>query len=50
MVDAGFIEQDDVADRAAQEPLAVVQRALEAEAPYFVDYVDADARRATIRA
>ena len=38
MADAGFIEQP-VADRAAQEPLVVVQRALEAEAPYFVDYV-----------
>jgi penicillin-binding protein 1B len=38
MVDAGFIQQD-VADRAAKEPLVVVQRALEAEAPYFVDYV-----------
>ena len=25
--------------RASQEPLVVVQRALEAEAPYFVDYV-----------
>jgi penicillin-binding protein 1B len=39
MVDAGYVEQD-VADRAAQEPLVVVQRALEAEAPYFVDYVN----------
>jgi penicillin-binding protein 1B len=38
MVDAGFIQQD-AADRAAKEPLVVVQRALEAEAPYFVDYV-----------
>jgi penicillin-binding protein 1B len=38
MVDAGFIQQD-VADRAAKEPLVIVQRALEAEAPYFVDYV-----------
>ena len=26
--------------RRAAEPLVVVQRALEAEAPYFVDYVD----------
>lgn len=39
MVDAGYIEPK-VADRAAREPLAVVQRALEAEAPYFVDFVD----------
>jgi penicillin-binding protein 1B len=38
MADAGSIPQAD-ADRAAREPLAVVQRALEAEAPYFVDYV-----------
>src|SRR5581483_4244584 len=39
MVDSGYVAQD-VADRAAHEPLAVVQRALEAEAPYFVDYVN----------
>ncbi len=38
MVDAGYIGKD-VADRAIHEPLVVVQRALEAEAPYFVDYV-----------
>ena len=38
MVDAGYITQD-VADRAIHEPLVVVQRALEAEAPYFVDFV-----------
>ena len=38
MVDAGYVEQT-VADAAAKEPLAVVARALEAEAPYFVDYV-----------
>src|SRR3954468_24846076 len=38
MVDAGYIEHD-VADRAMHEPLTVVQRALEAEAPYFVDFV-----------
>ena len=38
MVDTGYIQQD-VADRAAHEPLTVVQRALEAEAPYFVDLV-----------
>jgi penicillin-binding protein 1B len=40
MVDAGFVEQDE-ADRAAAEPLQVVQRALESEAPHFVDYVSA---------
>ncbi|HEX3644235.1 MAG TPA: PBP1A family penicillin-binding protein [Vicinamibacterales bacterium] len=38
MVDAGYISQD-VADRSIHEPLVVVQRALEAEAPYFVDFV-----------
>jgi penicillin-binding protein 1B len=38
MVDAGYVEPD-AAERASAEPLAVVQRALEAEAPYFVDYV-----------
>jgi penicillin-binding protein 1B len=39
MADSGFIAQE-AADRAAHEPLVVVQRALEAEAPYFVDYVE----------
>src|SRR3954463_542749 len=38
MVDAGYVTQE-VADRAIHEPLTVVQRALEAEAPYFVDFV-----------
>ena len=38
MVDAEFVDQE-LADRAMQEPLGVAQRALEAEAPYFVDYV-----------
>jgi penicillin-binding protein 1B len=38
MVDAGYIKPD-AADRASHEPLTVVQRALEAEAPYFVDFV-----------
>src|SRR5829696_2214055 len=38
MVDAGYITQE-AADRAVHEPLLVVQRALEAEAPYFVDFV-----------
>jgi penicillin-binding protein 1B len=38
MIDGGFIDEEE-ADRAMKEPLAVVQRALEAEAPYFVDYV-----------
>jgi len=39
MVDAGFIGAD-LAERASHEPLAVVQRALEAEAPYFVDFIN----------
>ena len=38
MVDAGYVEQP-VADAAIRQPLTVVQRALEAEAPHFVDYV-----------
>jgi penicillin-binding protein 1B len=38
MADEGYINYE-TADRAAKEPLTVVQRALEAEAPYFVDYV-----------
>jgi len=38
MADAGYIDRP-TAERTAQEPLVVVQRALEAEAPYFVDYV-----------
>ncbi len=38
MADAEFITSEQ-ADAAQKEPLAVVQRALEAEAPYFVDYV-----------
>jgi penicillin-binding protein 1B len=38
MVDAGYVERE-VAERASHEPLTVVQRALEAEAPYFVDFV-----------
>jgi penicillin-binding protein 1B len=38
MVDAGFITSDEAA-AAAREPLAVVERALEAEAPYFVDFI-----------
>jgi penicillin-binding protein 1B len=38
MADSGYVTQE-VASRAAQQPLVVVQRALESEAPYFVDYV-----------
>jgi len=39
MAESGYIDQATAA-RAAKEPLVVVQRALEAEAPYFVDYVN----------
>src|SRR5437588_1956452 len=38
MVDAGYITEES-AERARREPLAVVQRALETEAPYFVDFI-----------
>ena len=38
MVSGGFISAD-AADRASKEPLAPVARALDAEAPYFVDFV-----------
>jgi penicillin-binding protein 1B len=38
MAEAGFISAD-AASRASSEPLVVVQRALEAQAPYFVDLV-----------
>src|SRR5262249_48807677 len=39
MADAGYIPVD-LAERAANEPLTVVQRALEAEGPYFVDFLN----------
>ncbi len=39
MADAEFISQAE-AEAAQKEPLTVVQRALEAEAPYFVDFVN----------
>ncbi len=38
MADSGYITAD-VATRAQHEPLTIVPRALEAEAPYFVDFV-----------
>ena len=38
MADAGYISAD-AADRAAHEPLQMAARALDAEAPYFVDYI-----------
>ena len=38
MADTGFISTES-ADRSVREPLVIVARALEAEAPYFVDYI-----------
>ena len=38
MADAGYITEES-AEASSKEPLTIVQRALEAEAPYFVDYV-----------
>lgn len=38
MVTADYVSQE-AADQAIKEPLALVQRALESEAPYFVDYI-----------
>jgi penicillin-binding protein 1B len=38
MVESEFITAE-AAERGAREPLTIVARALEAEAPYFVDYV-----------
>jgi penicillin-binding protein 1B len=38
MADAGFVSKE-AADRAAKEPLTPVARALDSEAPYFVDFV-----------
>jgi penicillin-binding protein 1B len=38
MAETGFITQES-AERAVREPLQIVARALEAEAPYFVDFI-----------
>ena len=38
MAEAGFVSAE-AADRATKEPIVVVARALESEAPYFVDYI-----------
>ncbi len=46
MVESGFISED-AADRASHEPLQIVQRALDAEAPYFVDYVSQELQERT---
>jgi penicillin-binding protein 1B len=41
MADSGFISAD-AAERASKEPLQMAARALDAEAPYFVDYIGAE--------
>jgi penicillin-binding protein 1B len=46
MADGGVITED-AADRASHEPLQVVQRALESEAPYFVDFVTQEVEQKT---
>ena len=46
MADAGFITEN-TAERTSHEPLQIVQRALESEAPYFVDYVTQDVEEKT---
>ncbi len=38
MADSGFISAE-AADRTSKEPLQIVARALESEAPYFVDFI-----------
>jgi penicillin-binding protein 1B len=38
MVDAGYVSED-AAQRAMKEPIAVVARSVDNEAPYFIDYV-----------
>jgi penicillin-binding protein 1B len=38
MADAGFISTD-IAQRVSREPVVIAQRALDTEAPYFVDYI-----------
>ena len=38
MAEAGFVTAD-VARRVSREPVVIAQRALDAEAPYFVDYI-----------
>jgi penicillin-binding protein 1B len=41
MRDSGYVSPED-AERASHEPLTPVARALESEAPYFVDFVEQD--------
>ena len=46
MFEAGYISAD-AAERASREPLQVVARALESEAPYFVDYLTEEIQERT---
>jgi penicillin-binding protein 1B len=46
MADNGFISAD-AADRASREPVQIVARALESEAPYFVDYLTQEMQERT---
>ena len=41
MADSGFVEGEE-ADRATKEPLQIAARALDSEAPYFVDHVSGE--------
>jgi penicillin-binding protein 1B len=46
MADSGFISED-AAERASKEPVQIVARALESEAPYFVDYLTQEMQERT---
>jgi penicillin-binding protein 1B len=46
MADIGFISPD-AAERATKEPLQIVARAIESEAPYFVDYLTQEMQERT---
>ena len=46
MTETGFISED-ARERAAREPVQVVARALESEAPYFVDYLTQEIQERT---
>src|SRR4051812_1360538 len=46
MVESGYISED-AAERASREPVQVVARALESEAPYFVDYLTQELQERT---
>jgi penicillin-binding protein 1B len=46
MADSGFISAD-AAERAMKEPLQIVPRAIESEAPYFVDYLTQEMQERT---